>query len=100
MKKLTLLLENIIICIITAFWFSSVPVAFLTLARFLKNRGVFVENHPTRIPNDPKIVFQIKTFSRKKFCFCIHTYGRWFTTGYTDMGRYRKWQYYRKYCRR
>ncbi len=63
MKKLMLLSESIIICIITAFWFSSVPVDFLTLARFLKNRGVFVENHPTRIPNDPKIVFQITTRS-------------------------------------
>lgn len=66
MKKLTLLLENIIICIITTFWFSSVPVAFLTVGRFLKNRGVFVENHPTRIPNDPKIVFQITTRSATK----------------------------------
>ncbi len=66
MKKLTLLLENIIICIITTFWFSSVPVAFLTLTRFLKNRGVLVENHPTRIPDDPKIVFQITTRSATK----------------------------------
>ena len=66
MKKLTLLLENIIMCIITTFWFSSVPVAFLTVGRFLKNRGVFVENHATRIPNDPKIVFQITTRSATK----------------------------------
>ena len=66
MKKLTLLLENIIICIITTFWFSSVPVAFLTVGRFLKNRGVFVENHATRIPNDPKIIFQITSRSATK----------------------------------
>jgi len=58
-----LLLESIIISVITTFWFSSVPVAFLTIARFLKNRGVFVENHLTRIPSDPKIVFQITTRS-------------------------------------
>src|SRR6266516_7463319 len=65
MKTLLLLLENIIICIITAFWFSSVPVAFLTIGRFLKNRGVFVQN-PTRIHNDPKIIFQITTRSATK----------------------------------
>jgi egghead protein (zeste-white 4 protein) len=57
------LIENIIIFIITAFWFSSVPVAFLTLARFLKNRGIFVQKDPVRVYNDPKIIFQITTRS-------------------------------------
>ena len=57
------MLENIIIYIVTTFWFSSVPVAFLTLARFLKNKGVFVEKDLRRIYNDPKIIFQITTRS-------------------------------------
>jgi hypothetical protein len=65
MKK-SLLLENLIVYIITAFWFSSVPVAFLTLGRFLKNRKAYVQNHSSRTKNDPKILFQITTRSATK----------------------------------
>ena len=47
------LLENIILLMITTFWFSSIPVAFLTLIRFLKNRNVFVEKDLQRLPMIP-----------------------------------------------
>jgi beta-1,4-mannosyltransferase len=60
------LLENIILLMITTFWFSSIPVAFLTLIRFLKNRNVFVEKDLQRVPNDPVIIFQITTRSATK----------------------------------
>ena len=51
---------------ITTFWFSSIPVAFLTLIRFLKNRNLFIEKDLRRIPNDPVIIFQITTRSATK----------------------------------
>ena len=49
--------------ILASFWFSTIPVAFLTLGRFLKNRNIFVEQDLRRIYNDPKIIFQITTRS-------------------------------------
>jgi beta-1,4-mannosyltransferase len=52
--------------ILASFWFSTVPVAFLTLGRFLKNRNIFVEQDLRRIYNDPKIIFQITTRSATK----------------------------------
>ena len=51
---------------ITSFWFSSIPVAFLTLIRLLKNRNIFVEKNLERIHNDPIIIFQITTRSATK----------------------------------
>jgi hypothetical protein len=52
--------------ILTSFWFSTIPVAFLTLGRFIKNRNIFVEHDLRRIYNDPKIIFQITTRSATK----------------------------------
>jgi thymidine kinase len=60
------LLENIIIAVFTAFWFSSVPVAFLTLIRFLRNRDIFIGRNLQRIKSDPLIIFQITTRSATK----------------------------------
>jgi egghead protein (zeste-white 4 protein) len=52
--------------VITSFWFSTIPVAFLTLTRLLRNRRIFVETDLRRIHNDPKIIFQITTRSATK----------------------------------
>jgi egghead protein (zeste-white 4 protein) len=60
------LLENVVMIILASFWFSTIPVAFLTLGRFLKNRNIFVEHDLRRIYNDPKIIFQITTRSATK----------------------------------
>jgi beta-1,4-mannosyltransferase len=49
--------------VITSFWFSTIPVAFLTLTRLLRNRRIFVETDLMRIHNDPEIIFQITTRS-------------------------------------
>ena len=49
--------------VITSFWFSTIPVAFLTLTRLLRNRRIFVETDLRRIHNDPEIVFQVTTRS-------------------------------------
>ena len=57
------MLESIVLLAITTFWFSSIPVAFLTLIRFLKNRNIFIEKDLRRIRNDPVVVFQITTRS-------------------------------------
>ena len=51
---------------ITSFWFSTIPVAFLTLTRLLRNRRIFVETDLRRIHNDPVIIFQITTRSATK----------------------------------
>ncbi|HKG41924.1 MAG TPA: glycosyltransferase family 2 protein [Nitrososphaeraceae archaeon] len=61
-----LLLENVVMVILASFWFSTIPVAFLTLGRFLKNRNIFVEQDLRRIYNDPIIIFQITTRSATK----------------------------------
>jgi beta-1,4-mannosyltransferase len=52
--------------VITSFWFSTIPVAFLTLTRLLRNRKIFVETDLRRIHNDPEIIFQITTRSATK----------------------------------
>lgn len=49
--------------VVTSFWFSTIPVAFLTLTRLLRNRRIFVETDLRRIHNDPEIIFQITTRS-------------------------------------
>ncbi|MDQ3868315.1 MAG: glycosyltransferase family 2 protein [Thermoproteota archaeon] len=61
-----MLLENVVMIILASFWFSTIPVAFLTLGRFIKNRNIFVEQDLRRIYNDPKIIFQITTRSATK----------------------------------
>ncbi|MFL6394887.1 MAG: hypothetical protein ACJ708_09570, partial [Nitrososphaeraceae archaeon] len=57
------MIDTILFLVISTFWFSSIPVAFLTLIRFLKNRDIFVEKDLERIHNDPIIIFQITTRS-------------------------------------
>ena len=52
--------------ILASFWFSTIPVAFLTLGRLLRNRNIFVEQDLRRIYNDPIIIFQITTRSATK----------------------------------
>ena len=61
-----MLLEDVVMIILASFWFSTIPVAFLTLGRFLKNRNIFVEHDLRRIYNDPVIIFQITTRSATK----------------------------------
>src|SRR5918912_1639317 len=60
------MIDTILFLVISTFWFSSIPVAFLTLIRFLKNRNIFVEKDLERIHNDPIIIFQITTRSATK----------------------------------
>jgi len=48
------------------FWFSTIPVAFLTLIRFVRNRKTLIEKDLRRIYNDPIIIFQITTRSATK----------------------------------
>src|SRR5919197_6526703 len=60
------MMDSILLLVISTFWFSSIPVAFLTLIRFLKNRKIFVEKDLERIHNDPIIIFQITTRSATK----------------------------------
>jgi len=48
------------------FWFSTIPVAFLTLSRFVRNRKTLIEKDLRRIYNDPIIIFQITTRSATK----------------------------------
>src|SRR5919197_4377368 len=60
------MMDTILLLVISTFWFSSIPVAFLTLIRFLKNSSVFVEKDLERIHNDPVIIFQITTRSATK----------------------------------
>ncbi|MFL6346460.1 MAG: glycosyltransferase family 2 protein, partial [Nitrososphaeraceae archaeon] len=60
------MIDTILFLVISTFWFSSIPVAFLTLIRFLKNRDIFVEKDLERIHNDPIIIFQITTRSATK----------------------------------
>lgn len=60
------MIDTILFIVISTFWFSSIPVAFLTLIRFLKNRNTFVEKDLARIHNDPIIIFQITTRSATK----------------------------------
>src|SRR4051794_2884101 len=60
------MIDTILFLVISTFWFSSIPVAFLTLIRFLKNRNIFIEKDLERIHNDPIIIFQITTRSATK----------------------------------
>lgn len=52
--------------ILLTFWFSTIPVAFLTLIRFIRNRNILIEKDLRRIYNDPIIIFQITTRSATK----------------------------------
>jgi beta-1,4-mannosyltransferase len=56
----------ILYIILLTFWFSTIPVAFLTMIRFIRNRKIFIEKDLQRIHNDPTIIFQITTRSATK----------------------------------
>ena len=56
----------ILYIILLTFWFSTIPVAFLTMIRFVRNRKIFIEKDLRRIHNDPTIIFQITTMSATK----------------------------------
>jgi beta-1,4-mannosyltransferase len=47
----------------TVVWLTNVPIAFVSIIRFLKNREAFVGKDLRRIRNDPTIIFQITTRS-------------------------------------
>jgi cellulose synthase/poly-beta-1,6-N-acetylglucosamine synthase-like glycosyltransferase len=47
----------------TVVWLTNVPIAFVSIIRFLKNREAFVGKDLLRIRNDPMIIFQITTRS-------------------------------------
>ena len=57
---------QVLFIILLTFWFSTIPVAFLTMTRFIRNRKIFVEKDLRRIHNDPIIIFQITTRSATK----------------------------------
>lgn len=51
---------------ITVVWLTNVPLAFVSIIRFLKNRGAFIGKDIQRIHNDPVIIFQITSRSATK----------------------------------
>ncbi len=57
--------DNLFIVIAMFFWFSYVPIAFVSLCRVLQNRSVFVSKHARR-GSDAAIIFQITTRSATK----------------------------------
>src|SRR5215831_8176343 len=58
-----MLLDGILVGVMTAVWLTNVPIAFISIIRFLKNREAFVGKDLRRIRNDPMIIFQITTRS-------------------------------------
>jgi beta-1,4-mannosyltransferase len=57
------LLDDILVGVMTVVWLTNVPIAFVSIIRFLKNREAFVGKDLRRIRNDPTIIFQITTRS-------------------------------------
>jgi beta-1,4-mannosyltransferase len=60
------LLDDILIGIITVLWLANVPIAFVSIVRFVKNRESFIGKDVQRIHNDPVIIFQITSRSATK----------------------------------
>ena len=60
------MLDDILIGLITIVWLANVPIAFVSLIRYLKNRQLFIGNDVQRIHNDPLIIFQITSRSATK----------------------------------
>ena len=52
--------------IITCCWLLGIPIAILSVMRFIKNRNIFIGDDLRRIRNDPTIIFQITTRSATK----------------------------------
>jgi egghead protein (zeste-white 4 protein) len=61
-----MLLDDILVGIITVVWLTNVPIAFVSIIRFLKNREAFIGKDVQRIHNDPVIIFQITSRSATK----------------------------------
>ena len=61
-----MLLDDILVGIITVVWLTNVPIAFVSIIRFLKNRESFIGKDVQRIHNDPVIIFQITSRSATK----------------------------------
>jgi len=61
-----MLLDDILVGAITVVWLANVPIAFVSIIRFLKNRQYFVGKDVQRIHNDPLIIFQITSRSATK----------------------------------
>ncbi len=60
------MINNPAILAATILWISFVPNAILLFYRFIKNNKKFIEKDLRRIPNDPKMIFQITTRSATK----------------------------------
>jgi egghead protein (zeste-white 4 protein) len=60
------LIDNPAILVATILWIFFVPSAIKLFYRFVKNNKKFIEKDMRRIPNDPKIIFQITTRSATK----------------------------------
>lgn len=57
------MVQGLILNILTIIWLLNIPIAFIAILRCIKNNRVFVDKNPTRIHNDPTIIFQITTRS-------------------------------------
>lgn len=60
------MLDDILVGLITIVWLTNVPIALVSLIRFLKNRQLFIGSNIQRIHNDPLIIFQITSRSATK----------------------------------
>jgi beta-1,4-mannosyltransferase len=60
------LLDDILLAIITVLWLTNVPISFVAIVRFVKNRETFIGKDVQRIHNDPVIIFQITSRSATK----------------------------------
>jgi hypothetical protein len=60
------LINNPALLIATVLWIFFIPRAIILFYRFIKNNKRFIEKDLRRIPNDPKIIFQITTRSATK----------------------------------
>jgi egghead protein (zeste-white 4 protein) len=55
--------EALLLTILTFFWLLNIPIAFISIGRYMKNKKIFVVEDRNRIYNDPFIIFQITTRS-------------------------------------
>ncbi|MBA3749750.1 MAG: hypothetical protein H0X03_02415, partial [Nitrosopumilus sp.] len=60
------MINNPALLIATILWVFFIPRAIVLFYRFIKNNKRFIEKDLIRIPNDPKIIFQITTRSATK----------------------------------
>ncbi len=60
------MISNPAILLATILWIFFIPKAIILFYRFLKNSKQFIEKDLRRLPNDPKIIFQITTRSATK----------------------------------